>query len=224
MAENKEIRWILASASPRRKELLKSVVPDYDIIVSSCEEKYSMTSPEAIVMELAEQKGRNVLEKLSGAERMNEKNRRSDAAAQAFPEKQAYKKQIIVSADTVVSSDGLILGKPHSYDEEVEMLRALSGKKHEVYTGVFVCCADSEGNETESFLFYEATDIYVDTLTEEEITAYASTDEPYDKAGGYAIQGGFAKHISKIEGDYSNVVGFPVHAFYSLIKEQGYLE
>ena len=87
-----------------------------------------------------------------------------------------------------------------------------------------MCCADSEGNETESFLFYEATDIYVDTLTEEEITAYASTDEPYDKAGGYAIQGGFAKHISKIEGDYSNVVGFPVHAFYSLIKEQGYLE
>lgn len=189
-------KWVLASASPRRKELLKKVISDFDIIVSDCEENYTSVRPEDIVKELACLKGRTV--------------------AETVPEG-----TVVVSADTVVSIDGSILGKPKDYDDSVSMLGKLSGRKHQVYTGVCVILKEETG--LTEHVFSEATDITVDDLTEQEIRDYIAAEEPYDKAGSYGIQGCFAKHVAGISGDYSNVVGFPLHSFYSLIKKNGYL-
>lgn len=190
-------KWVLASASPRRKELLKMVIDDYTIVVSDREEKYTSEKPADIVKELAQLKGRAVAENVGD-------------------------NTIVISADTIVCVDDKILGKPHDYTDAVIMLSSLSGKKHQVYTGVCVVCKNE--NNIEESIFSEVTDIYVDELTQEEIHDYIIKEEPYDKAGSYAIQGSFAKHISRICGDYNNVVGFPVHAFYKLIKEKGYIE
>ncbi|MBQ8281754.1 MAG: Maf family protein, partial [Lachnospiraceae bacterium] len=93
---------------------------------------------------------------------------------------------------------------------------------HQVYTGVCVICKSEE--KTEESVFSEVTDIFVDELSLKEIHDYVISEEPYDKAGSYAIQGSFAKHISRICGDYNNVVGFPVYAFYKMIKEKGYIK
>lgn len=190
-------RWVLASASPRRKELLKKVIPEFDIIVSDCEENYTSVRPEEIVKELACLKGSAVAEEVSEG-------------------------TVVVAADTIVSVDGSILGKPRDYEDSVSMLRRLSGRKHQVYTGV--CVILKEKGRLEKAVFSEVTEISVDALSEQEIHDYITAEEPYDKAGSYGIQDGFAKHVSGISGDYNNVVGFPVHSFYSLIKEKGYLE
>lgn len=190
-------KWILASASPRRKELLAMVFDEFEIIVSNCKEKYSSENPENIVKELACLKGREV-SYLAEAE------------------------SVIVSADTLVCVDNEILGKPRDFNDAVNMLKKISGRKHSVYTGVCVIYKSALGVEED--VFSECTDIFVDELNEKEILSYINEEKPYDKAGSYAIQGTFAKHVSRIIGDYNNVVGFPVHAFYRLVKEKGYIE
>lgn len=188
--------WILASGSPRRKELLKKVLKEFSIEVSECEEVYSSTLPQDIVKELAILKGREVALKHGNGD-------------------------IIISADTVVSIDDRILGKPKSFEEAYNMLSSLSGRKHTVYTGVCVIAKSDDKEVLDAFSI--ATDIYVDELSKEEIITYINEEKPYDKAGSYAIQESFSKHISGINGDYDNVVGFPTNAFYSLIKEKGYI-
>ena len=188
--------WILASGSPRRKELLKKVLKEFSIEVSECEEVYSSTLPQDIVKELAILKGREVALKHGNGD-------------------------IIISADTVVSIDDRILGKPKSFEEAFNMLSSLSGRKHTVYTGVCVIAKSDDKEVLDAFSI--ATDIYVDELSKEEIVTYINEEKPYDKAGSYAIQESFSKHISGINGDYDNVVGFPTNAFYSLIKEKGYI-
>ena len=191
-------KWILASASPRRKEILSKVIPDFKIVVSEVDEKFSSTKPTDIVKELASLKGRSVL---SGAE--------SD--------------EIVVASDTLVFAGDEILGKPANKDEAYRMIKMLSGKAHTVCTGVYVGLKASENNEVREDCFAVSSSVYVDELSDEEILAYIESPEPYDKAGGYAIQGLFGKHITKIDGDYYNIVGFPLNGFYRLCRERGYL-
>lgn len=124
----------------------------------------------------------------------------------------------MIGADTVVSSEGRILGKPASEEEAEEMIRSLAGKSHQVYTGVTLIWKEPSG-ETKRSSFAEGTDVFVYPMDEEEIRAYARCGEPMDKAGAYGIQGRFAAYVEKIEGDYSNVVGLPVGRLYQEIKK-----
>ena len=124
---------------------------------------------------------------------------------------------IVIGADTVVSIDGKILGKPADTEEAREMIHKLQGKSHMVYTGVTVIVKSDETVSASSFA--EGTKVNVAPMTEDEIEAYISTSEPYDKAGAYGIQGLFGKFIEGIEGDYFNVVGLPVHRLYEELKK-----
>lgn len=184
---------ILASASPRRKELLSMICDDFTVVVSDCEEVVSGTEPEEVTAGLSRQKA----EAVAGG--------RANA--------------LVIGADTVVSIGGNILGKPKDRAQADGMLRMLSGRTHEVSTGVTVIQTDSDGSVVWQSSFAETTLVRVAELAEEEICAYLGTDEPYDKAGAYGIQGKFGKYISGIEGDYNNVVGLPVHRLYEELKK-----
>ena len=196
-------RLILASASPRRKELLKQIGLDFAVMISDKEEKPLSDRPDEVCQELASMKAEDVAEK----------------AAAIFPGMDL----IVLGADTVVACDGLILGKPKDKEDAAAMLRDISGKTHQVYTGV---CAiyvngseepqtEAEENETlPRTVFADCTDVTVAPLSEKDIEDYLATDEPYDKAGAYGIQGYFARYVVGIKGDYNNVVGLPVGRVY----------
>ena len=129
---------------------------------------------------------------------------------------------VIIGADTVVVLDRKILGKPADEDDAFRMLRSLRGRAHEVYTGVAVlCCGGEQGQITRCHAV--RTEVYVHDMTDDEIRGYIATGEPADKAGGYGIQGAFAKYIDRIDGDYYNVVGLPVSYVYQTLKEMGAL-
>lgn len=194
------MKIILASKSPRRKELLGIIYKDFEISVSGASEpEYSGGSVTEYVCSLAQIKGEAILEK--------EKNR-IDKCPEDI---------IIISADTIVVKDGNIYGKPKNSSAAKDMLGSLSGDVHEVYTGVCINKISVDGSISQK-VFYEKTAVFVNELTPEEIDEYIATGDPFDKAGGYGIQGVFAKHICKIEGDYTNVVGFPVSRVYSELK------
>lgn len=182
---------VLASGSPRRKELLRMIFEEFETIVSDCKEVVTSRVPEMVTEELARQK----------AEAVAESGRVKGAA-------------VVIGADTVVSINGEILGKPHDRNEAHRMLHKLSGKSHKVSTGVALLQLNEEGGIVNIRSFSETTLVKVAELTEEEISAYLDTDDPYDKAGAYGIQGLFGKYIEGIEGDYNNVVGLPVHRLY----------
>lgn len=183
-------RVILASASPRRRELLAQIGISFEVLVSEAEERTEETEPRKVVMALAREKARAVAEKLS-------------------------KEALVLGADTIVVLDGKILGKPHSVEEAREMLRSLSGRVHHVLTGVSGIYLP-EGRE---LTFAEETEVWVDTLSDGEIEDYIASGEPFDKAGGYGIQGLFARHVTGIRGDYFNVVGLPVHRVFKAFFE-----
>ena len=180
---------ILASASPRRRELLCQIGMEPIVLPSTVEERMEGETPEEIVKSLSRQKAEDV--------------------ARAF-----RNGELIIGADTVVAVDGRILGKPRSHEEAAEMIRSLSGRTHQVCTGVTVIRAGMQKTVT----FAERTEVRVAKMTEEEILLYAAGGEPMDKAGAYAIQGMFAAFIEGISGDYSNVVGLPVHRVYETVK------
>lgn len=119
---------------------------------------------------------------------------------------------VIIGADTIVTIDGSILGKPKSREDAFNMIKKLSGRCHSVYTGVALISGSKR------HCFYEETKVYVSNLSDEEIRAYVATGDCMDKAGAYGIQGIFAKFICKIEGDYNNVVGLPVARLYNELK------
>lgn len=173
---------ILASASPRRKEILQLADLDFDIMPSNAEEITTKTAPQEVVMELASIKAKDIYE-------------------------QSDKQSMIVGADTVVAYQGQILGKPSDKEDAKRMLSMLSGQTHEVYTGV---CVIEDG---EVKTFYEETKVMFYDISEDEINHYIQTGEPMDKAGSYGIQGKAAVFIKGIEGDYYNVVGFPIARF-----------
>lgn len=184
---------ILASASPRRRELMEQAGYEFEIQVSHKEETYTSTEPSEIVKELALLKAKDI------AEQNDTKN------------------LIVIGADTVVAYEGAILGKPKSEEEAFQMINAFQGDKHQVYTGVAILDYDEMGNETVVNHAVQ-TDVYVNPMTEEEIWRYIHSDHVMDKAGSYGIQSGFAIHIEKIEGDYFNVVGLPISYVYEVLK------
>ena len=173
---------ILASASPRRKEILQLADLSFNIMPSDAEEITTKTEPQEVVMELASIKAKDIYE-------------RSD------------KQSMVVGADTVVAYKGQILGKPSDEEDARRMLSMLSGQTHEVYTGV---CVIEDGQIK---TFYEETKVTFYEISEDEIDRYIGTGEPMDKAGSYGIQGKAAVFIKGIEGDYYNVVGFPIARF-----------
>ena len=196
---------ILGSASPRRRELLAQIGADFEVRVSNKEEIYHSTVPEEIVKELALMKAENVAEELA------EENASG-----------AVKSTVVIGADTIVVLDGKILGKPADEEDAVRMLNSLQGRRHDVYTGVAVLDYDENG-EKHVYNYSVGTAVYVNEMTEEEIRAYVETKDPLDKAGAYGIQGRFAAHIDRIEGDYYNVVGLPVSRMYRTLRELGVL-
>lgn len=189
---------ILASGSPRRKELLLQIGIVPEIIVSHVEEKITSDVPAEVVMSLAEQKAVDV--------------------AKEMPEG-----TVILGSDTVVAADGKILGKPKSHEEAYEMIRRLAGRSHQVYTGVCLVKKGPEGEADTVVSFYDETDVNVSTMTEKEIREYADSEEPMDKAGSYAVQGFFARYIDGLKGSYANVMGLPVHLVYQELKKLGAL-
>lgn len=191
---------ILASASPRRKELLKLIFSSFSVLTSDCEEKAEFLSPDQYVKELSGQKAHNVFAKIKGS----------------TSSKEDY---LIIGSDTIVYHDGNVLGKPHSQEHARQMITSLSGKSHQVYSGVTLLHCNRNNEILKQVQFYACTNVSVATLSPSQIDAYITTDEPYDKAGGYAIQGLFAKHICGIKGDYFNVVGLPVHALYEALMD-----
>lgn len=182
---------ILASGSPRRKELLEQIGISFFVHKSKGEEKMTAGSPEQIVMELARQKAEEVAAFYGNG-------------------------QVVIGADTVVSLDGTIMGKPHSKEEAYRMIQSLQGRIHQVYTGV--CLVWREKDQVREDLFCECTNVSVAAMSHEEIERYIDTGECMDKAGAYGIQGKFAPFINGIQGDYYNVVGLPLYKLYAHLK------
>ena len=185
---------ILASGSPRRKEILSELGAELKIITADVDESSNERDPEKLAESLALKKGIAVYEKLLS----------ENSTDISLP---------IISADTVVFCDGEIMGKPADRDDAFRMLKKLSGKAHTVTTGI---CVINGGIPFSSSV---TTKVFVDDLTDDEINAYIETRDPFDKAGSYGIQGIFSKHISKIDGCYFNVVGLPTNALAKLFKE-----
>ncbi|HIS81472.1 MAG TPA: septum formation protein Maf [Candidatus Scatomonas merdavium] len=184
---------ILASASPRRRELLHQIGLETEVLPSRIEEKPTATQPEEVVEELSRQKCLDV------AGRVQENG-------------------VVLGADTVVALDGKIMGKPGSAGQAAEMLKSLQGRSHQVFTGVTLAEV-RKGRIVRQETFSERTEVFLFPMTEEEIEAYILSGEPFDKAGAYGIQGSFARHVESIEGDYNNVVGLPVAAVYQRLKK-----
>lgn len=187
------MKIILASKSPRRRELLKQIGIAYQCMPSETDEVITKTIPHEVVEELAAQKAGDIEEQLKVCE-----------------------DTIIIGADTVVACGNKILGKPKNEENASEMLRLISNREHQVYTGVTVIFIS--GKVRKEITFSEKTDVFVRALSEEDIRSYIATGEPMDKAGGYGIQGQFAKYIEKIYGDYNNVVGLPVARLFHEVR------
>lgn len=190
---------VLGSASPRRKELLEQIGVEFEIKTSNAEEFYTSTVPEEIVKELALQKAENVASELQN-------------------EIVSLKDIIIIGADTIVALDHEILGKPQDEEEAFRMLSDLQGRAHQVFTGTALLIYDENGEKSIVNHAVE-TKVYVNPMSEDEISCYIASKEPMDKAGAYGIQGGFAAYIDRIEGDYYNVVGLPVSYLYRELKK-----
>jgi septum formation protein len=198
-------RIVLASASPRRKELLEQIGIEFEICPAKGEERVIKTAPDEVVLELSKQKAEEVA---SGILLYNE----------THPELVTPQDILVIGADTVVSHGGKILGKPKDEEDAKRMLFLLSGDIHSVYTGVTLVFIDKSGR-TGEYAFFEKTDVEVYPLSEGEISGYIKSGEPMDKAGSYGIQGLFARYIKKIDGDYNNVVGLPVARLYQELKK-----
>lgn len=189
-------RIILASTSPRRRELVASLHIPFDIVPSHAEESTPEGwSPDRIVTELAKRKAEAVYRQLDDKDRHG----------------------VIVGSDTIVVRDGTVLGKPADQREAASMLRSLQGRSHEVYTGV--ACIDSRTGASK--VDYRRTVVTMRALREEEIEAYAASGEGLDKAGAYAIQGLGATIVIGIEGCYFNVVGLPLSLLAEMLASFG---
>lgn len=186
------MKWILASASPRRRELLAELIDEFEVIPSLADENLEGDfTPEMLVKALAELKAKEVA-------------LRPENAGKA-----------VIGSDTVVAFGGEVLGKPKDEADAFRMLRLLSGKAHAVYTGVCIARMDIDGYH--SRVCAEKTDVYFEELSDEWIREYIRGGSPMDKAGAYGIQDGGL--VKKIEGSYTNVVGFPVELAQEMIKD-----
>ena len=184
----RNIRLVLASASPRRKELFHQAGLFPEILPSHKEERSRAKAPAALVKALSRTKAEDIAGQTGG------------------------KPALVIGADTIVVLDGRVLGKPKDKEDAARMLRSLSGRTHHVYTGVTLVLSGEDGGvpgvREESF--FEKTAVEVYPLSEEEISAYVESGDPLDKAGAYGIQGAFGQYIRGIRGDYTSVVGLPL--------------
>ncbi|MBQ1871525.1 MAG: septum formation protein Maf [Lachnospiraceae bacterium] len=200
-----KFKMILASGSPRRKEILKEAGYNFDVIPSDATEEAKYKRPAYYVQELAAVKVKDVCDRVLSETKLYENGK--------------YRKGevIILGADTVVCLYDDILGKPKNEKDAFNMIKSLSGKKHCVYTGISLIRA-VDGKVVKRRTTYLRTGVNVAELSDDEINEYIKTGECMDKAGAYAIQGKFAKHIERIEGNYHNVVGLPINEVYKLIN------
>ena len=211
---------ILASASPRRRELLTQIGLDFDVVVSETEEKITSTEPAKVVEELSAQKAEAVWEKLrsmTASQGSVTNAERLDEGSEVFEPEQTSGETtmtdtLVLGADTVVACDGKILGKPADTEAAAAMLTMLQGRGHEVYTGVTILY--EQNGERKTLTFHEKTTVHFYPMTDAQIREYVATGDPMDKAGAYGIQGFCARYIRGIEGDYNNVVGLPVGRVY----------
>ena len=199
------MKVILGSASPRRRDILTRAGIEYEVIVSDVEEALSRTDPVEVVEELSGQKAEDVWDKAV----------KLYCAKQDDINSYSEDELLVIGADTIVALDGVIYGKPKDRQDAIRMLKNLSGRTHQVYTGVTVI------NGGRRISFAAATDVSVYEVSDKEIERYVDSGEPMDKAGAYAIQGGFARYIKEIRGEYNNVVGFPIARLIYELKKLG---
>jgi septum formation protein len=185
------MNYILASQSPRRREILENLGVEFRVVIADTDESCEEKDPCRLVEILARRKGEAVLGALK-------------AAGEDLSD------TVIIASDTVVAAEGEILGKPRDAADAARMLRMLEGKRHRVISGVFLMGGCASGTD------HEVTEVEFDPLSEEEIQAYICATNPYDKAGAYAIQGKASAFIKGIHGCYFNVVGLPVHCLNAL--------
>ena len=187
------MRVILASKSPRRKELMDLLGIDYDIIVSNADE----TLEEGLSLEeqskrLAFIKAKAVFDKVEGD-------------------------KIVIGSDTIVVKDGKIYGKPKDREDAINMINSIKNDKHQVITSIAIL-VQKEG-EYKEHIDYVVSDVYVSDMTEKEIEEWVDTGKAYDKAGAYAIQLEFAKYIDRLDGNYGAIVGLPINEVYRILKK-----
>ncbi|MBR3887506.1 MAG: septum formation protein Maf [Clostridia bacterium] len=187
------MRVILASKSPRRKELLSMITTDFEVIVSASDENVQEDlKPSEKVVEIAKQKAQDIFASQEGD-------------------------VVVLGSDTIVVADNdEILGKPKDYDDAVRMLTTLSNKTHKVMTGVSIIYR--KDGKVEESNFCDIADVHVKEISKEEIDKWLETGNAWDKAGAYAIQQEFAVHIDKLDGNYATVMGLPIHAVYDEFK------
>lgn len=186
------MKIILASQSERRKELLKLMGVQYEVIVSNAEEfiKPKLTIEEQ-AKHLAYIKAKTVFDETEG-------------------------NRIVIGSDTMVIKDGRVLGKPKDEEDAIRMIEELQGDKNEVITGL--CVLVENNGEYKEYLDYDIVEVYIKNMNKQEIEKWVKENEVMDKAGAYAIQSKFAVHIEKIIGNYTTVVGLPVHKLYDILK------
>lgn len=195
----KKKRLLLASASPRRKEILEQAGFSFEILAANADERIQESDPVEMVQTLSA--------------------RKASASLRVWEQKgNAGNEVLVLGADTIVVLEGQILGKPSSPEESMQMLRALQGRSHAVYTGVTLLWMEKE-KWHEPVSFAEKTEVVFYPMTEEEIQEYVASGEGCDKAGSYAIQGLGMKYIEKIHGDYHNVVGLPAARIYQVLRQ-----
>ena len=188
---------ILASASPRRKELLERAGVDFEVLPASGDENRISDNPGETVKQLASDKAASVIRTM----------------------KDSADGTIVIGSDTVVVFENVILGKPHDTEDAVNTLKKLQANTHQVYTGVSVW--EKKEKVWTEHTFYESTDVTFYPVSDEEIREYVATGEPMDKAGSYGIQGLFGIYVKGISGDYNNVVGLPVARLFYEMKKSG---
>lgn len=185
------MKLILASASPRRKELLGKIGMEFEIIPAKGEEIVTKTLPWEVVEELSFQKAKEIADMQT-------------------------EECIVIGSDTIVAKGEEIMGKPKDEEDAFRMLSEIAGNVHQVYTGVTLI---RTGEKPKVITFAEKTDVYLYPMSDDEMNAYIATQDPMDKAGAYGIQGDFAIHVKGIEGDYYNVVGLPIGKVYQELKQ-----
>lgn len=182
---------VLASASPRRKELLTQIGIKFRTCTSKKEEEILRNTPEDIVKDLSYTKARDVYDR-------------------------GNRDAIVIGADTIVVADEEVLGKPKDAEDAFRMIKKIQGDVHQVYTGVSIIWQQNNNTHVSSFVAMTEVELYY--MSDEEIRNYIELKEPYDKAGGYAIQGYFARYVKQIKGDYNNVVGLPIGKLYQVMN------
>lgn len=202
-----DYRFVLASGSPRRKQLFEQIGLEFEICPSKKEERITSTVPEKVCVELSGQKAMDVASQIK-------------AYNESHPEITTEQDIIVIGADTIVTIDGEIIGKPKDEEQAAEYLRRLSGNTHSVYTGVTFIFIMKNGKAGE-YSFFEKTDVTFISMDEDEIRTYVATGEPMDKAGAYGVQGYASKYVKAINGDFYNVMGLPLSHVYAELRNLG---